>query len=330
MDEVVAPLELRVDSASQRVIEAMGRTEDVKFSPNQQALAVPLFTTNQVAIFHCHVVRSDPAGPAIHITDNLVVDSPDLSAPHGLAWIDDHRMVVANRVGRVRVFEVPLVWPASRRATLKSIKTLWGLPFARIQHPGSVCTYVDRHGHLQVVVCNNYIDRVSRHSLVVGPGPGSAIRVRRDEWLLRTGLAIPDGVAISPDQEWLAVSNHRSSEVFVYRQSPGLGVRSSPDAVLDGVACPHGLCFSADGRSLLVADAGSPFVYIFQTGSTDFASDRLVRRKVRVIDDQTFLRGRGNEQEGGVKGLDVSSDGEITVTTCEQQPLAFFRTADFL
>jgi hypothetical protein len=330
MHRPVAPLACRVHPSTQWVIETMARTEDVKFSPNQQCIAVPLFTTNQIAVFRFEIDGHDQARPAIQIVDTLLLDSPALSAPHGLAWIDDSRLVVANRVGRVRVFEVPPAWPASRRVSVKPVKTVWGLPFTRIQHPGSVLTYVDGAGHLQIVVCNNYVDRISRHWLDVAPGVGSVIRVRRHDWLLHARLAIPDGLAISRDQTWLAVSNHGTSQVLVYRLSSDLDVHSDPAAVVDGVDCPHGLCIAPDGRSLLVADAGSPYVHVFQAGNADFAAGDLLHRKVRVLDETTFLRGRGNAQEGGIKGLDISANGAIAVTTCEQQPLAFFQMADFL
>ena len=43
-----------------------------------------------------------------------------------------------------------------------------------------------------------------------------------------------------------------------------------------------------------------------------------------MMDDETFLRGRNNPEEGGPKGIDVDSDMNVLVTTSTQHTLAFY------
>jgi len=42
------------------------------------------------------------------------------------------------------------------------------------------------------------------------------------------------------------------------------------------------------------------------------------------MDDETFLRGRKNPEEGGPKGIDIDSDANVLVTTSTEQALAFY------
>ena len=45
---------------------------------------------------------------------------------------------------------------------------------------------------------------------------------------------------------------------------------------------------------------------------------------IMVMSPAMFARGRFNPQEGGPKGIDISKDTNVLVTTCESQTLAFF------
>ena len=69
---------------------------------------------------------------------------------------------------------------------------------------------------------------------------------------------------MSIDNEWIAISNHDAHVVLVYRWTPSLNEQSEPDAVLRGTIYPHGLQFTPDGRHLIVADAGRPYVNVYE------------------------------------------------------------------
>jgi hypothetical protein len=43
-----------------------------------------------------------------------------------------------------------------------------------------------------------------------------------------------------------------------------------------------------------------------------------------VMAPEVFARGRLNPQEGGPKGIDISKETRVLVSTCEGQTLAFF------
>jgi hypothetical protein len=44
----------------------------------------------------------------------------------------------------------------------------------------------------------------------------------------------------------------------------------------------------------------------------------------RVLTNEDYLRGRYGPGEGGPKGIDINDAMNIFVTTCSEQPLAFF------
>jgi len=148
--------------------------------------------------------------------------------------------------------------------------------------------------------------------------------------LLAKGLAVPDGIAVGPDNRWIAVSSHGGHHVLLYRNGPGLNPQSEADGVLRGVACPHGVRFTQDGKFVLVADAGAPFLHVYATDGDSWQGERDPVATCRVMDDATFLRGRYNPAEGGPKGIDIDRAMRVVVTTCEHQPLAFFDLAAIL
>ncbi|WP_246676811.1 hypothetical protein [Mesorhizobium sp. B2-4-15] len=43
-----------------------------------------------------------------------------------------------------------------------------------------------------------------------------------------------------------------------------------------------------------------------------------------MLDEETFLRGRANPEEGGPKGLDIDRSNSVMAITREERTLAFF------
>jgi DNA-binding beta-propeller fold protein YncE len=142
-------------------------------------------------------------------------------------------------------------------------------------------------------------------------------------------LDIPDGIAVSHDERWIAVSNHNTHEVMLFDASASLGPWTEPAGILSDVDYPHGLRFTPDDKHLLVADAGAPLIHVYERGS-GWAGAHGPIRSVTVLDDETFIRGRANPQEGGPKGLDIDRSGIVVAMTCEEQPLAFFSLASMI
>ena len=171
-----------------------------------------------------------------------------------------------------------------------------------------------------VFICNNYSNNVTRHLLEIT----TRCTLHKSDILLRKWLEIPDGICISKDGNWIAISNHSTHNVLLYKNTNSLNENSNPDGILCSISYPHGLNFSSDDEFLLVADAGSPNVHIYAKGPGTWQGVRNPLMSLEVIEENTFLRGKYNPQEGGPKGIAISDDMAVFATTSEHQPLAFF------
>ena len=89
---------------------------------------------------------------------------------------------------------------------------------------------------------------------------------------------------------------------------------------------PHGLCFSADGRYLFVADAGAPYIHIYEQDRDEWRGVRHPVASVRVMDEAVFRRGSSGPGLGGPKGVDIDAGANVVWwSPRECQPLEFFR-----
>ena len=278
-----------------------------------------VFAKNKVLVVEVEIVASS-AGQRVELTDWLEVRSSGLRAPHGLSFIDDETIVVANRFGMTPIVRVPLGGAGGRRIPVTPLLYIRGSALHRLQSPGSVCVFPIEDGLYEVLICENYVHCVTRHIL----DGRDAFRVRSNEVLLRKGLSIPDGVAINSDGRWISVSNHNSHSVLLFEKTPRLNRRSEPVGILSGVDYPHGVFFSPDDRFVVVADAGTPYMRVYAKDGDSWQGLRYPVKSVRVMDDETFLRGRTNPEEGGPKGIDVDRDANVLVMTTTEHPLAFY------
>jgi sugar lactone lactonase YvrE len=303
----------------QAVIEQLGRTEDVMFSPSNRRLAVAGFRANKIAVFDIDL--SWKSGVCqIAIPRVIEVHAPFLAEPHGICFLDERTLAVANRSGHVHIMDAPFPeTPHDQRSTIDR-KCIKGGPESLVRTPGSVAAIVLDGGSVELAVCNNSANYVTRHII----RNSTDLDLRCEDVLLETGLDIPDGICYSPDAEWLAVSNHNTHNVFVYRRTPSLNRSSLPDAVLRNVLCPHGIRFTPDGTFILVADASARYVNVYKRMGPGWAGLYDPYALFPVVDRPVFTRGRLNPQEGGPKGIDIDKNMTLLVTTCEFQALAFF------
>jgi len=300
-------------------VARLGRTEDVALSPSSRRLAVAALTRNEVAVFDVDIV-SCPGGAHVALTGGVLLSSPALRQPHGLDFIDDQTLIVASRGSAVALFTLPSGDIGVRTHELRPV-TRWPVGRATgVNVPGSVAvTRVDQ-GSCDVLVCNNAGHTVTRHRL-----DGKAASVpAKSSVLLRKYLDIPDGVSVSRDRRWIAVSNHNPHNVLLYEDTPALNADSAPDGILRGVSYPHGLCFSADGRYLVVADAGAPYIHIYAQEADHWRGVRHPSASVRIMSEEAFRKGRHSPAQGGPKGIDIDAGSSVIVVTSEYQPLAFF------
>jgi len=297
----------------QNIIFSLGRTEDVKFSPSGQRLAVASFAANKIAIFDVFIASSQNS-KNITFTAAFEISSNFLKCPHGVDFIDDEKIVVANRDGKACVFELPVGKTGTHELAPVAV-----IPSDDISTPGSVAVVRKEGDFYEVLICNNFMHRVTRHLFDLGKG----YRANKNEILLEKWMDIPDSVCVSEDKRWIAVSNHTTHAILLYKNDSALNPRSSPDGILRN-HYPHGLRFTSDDRFVVAASAGSPYVNVYQTESSDWQGVRAPILSVRVLNTEEFLRGRHGREEGGPKGVDIHDAMGVLVTTCEMQPLGFF------
>lgn len=298
------------------VVHCLGRTEDIRFSPNNRRLAIAAFNRHTVAVLDIDIAPRSGA-KRILLSGVVEISSSCLNRPHGLDFVDGETLAVANRDGDVALFKLPAA--DNQRCELSPIQTLPAGNGSLLSAPGSVSVIRSDGAGCELLVCNNAGHSVTRH-LIDRDGRS----IRSGSVLLKRWLNLPDGVCVSKDRQWIAVSNHNTHGVLLYQWSPSLNEFTNPDGVLRGGYFPHGLRFSADGRYLFVADAGAPFVHVYANGGEGWRGARTPAASVRIMDEPLFLRGRQNPQEGGPKGLDIDSGMNVLVVTSEHQPLAFF------
>lgn len=315
-------LDIRFSDRVRRAISALGRTEDLRFSPSNTVLAIAGFTLDKILLLRVDI-QDTPGGPRLSADDYMVLSSRGLKKPHGIDFIDENTIVVANRHGDVTVFALPPGEFAGRELRIAPIRTLRAGRFHRIKTPGSVAARHEPDGLVSILVCNNYWHVVTRHLL----DPAKRYRVVQHSVFCRDGLDIPDGIALSPDDVWAAVSSHHTNDIKLY--SLAGTPDQSPGGRLTGLGYAHGVRFTPDGRHVIVADAGAPVIHIYERGDS-WAGERGPIRTMQVLDDETFARGRTNEEEGGPKGIDIDHTGQFLAVTCEEQELTFFRLSDLL
>lgn len=315
--------EQRIDFAASEdvrsVLRALGRTEDVKFSPDNRRLAVAGYKKNKLVVFDV-AIEVSAAGKRVSLQDFIEITSPGLHAPHGLCFIDDQTLVVANRWGDAPILKLPPGGAEEKSVELIPWQTICRDQVHLLDSPGSVTGSQLGENLYELLVCNNYANHVTRHILDIA----GHFELKSSEILLSKGLGIPDGVAVSGDRRWIAISNHNAHSVFLYENTPGLNRHSEPDGILRNLNYPHGLLFTPDDRFMMVADAGAPYVNLYAKDGDGWKGMRDPVAAFRVMDETTFRRGRKNPQEGGPKGIDIDLGMNVLVTTCDEQVLAFF------
>jgi hypothetical protein len=315
IDDVAARIEYSAPQDVRDVIASIGRTEDVRFSPNNRRLAVAGFFKNKVAIFDISVTAS---GNSKHITltSAYEISSSHLKLPHGLDFIDDEKIIVANRGGHPCIFDLSSDTLGSTEMTPLAI-----IRSDKIAIPGSVRVVKKRQGLYEALICNNAGNTVTRHLIDFRAG----CSITNNEVLFKKRIDVPDGICMSKEMQWIAVSNHDAHNVLLYENTPSLNESSDPDGILRCANYPHGLRFTSDGCFILVADGDLPYVHIYAKDDAGWRGVRNPLSSFRVLNNKDYLRGRDNVPgEGGPKGIDINEAAKIFVTTCQEQPLAFF------
>ena len=261
--QVTPQLDFKASKPVQAALSEIGRTEDVRFSPDNRLLALAGYGRN-----HCLILRIDieltPSGPQIVADDFMDLTSDGIGTVHGLDFIDDRTLAVANRDGLVSIVRLPPGELAGRHCRVDAVREITGSIFCKLKTPGSIAARREPNGQVSLLVCNNYTHRVTRHVVV----PRFGYRVWRNKVLLRRGLNIPDGIALSNNGQWIAVSSHGTHDVKIFAAAASLGPDTEPVGTLNNANYPHGLRFTPDDRHVVVADAGAPLLHVYERGAS--------------------------------------------------------------
>lgn len=302
------------------------RSEDVRLSPSEQRMVV-VTTANVILLFDVDL-RTRP----VRVRFRTELRSPELSNPHGADWLDEHTLVVANRAGRLQVFAIPRGTrrePTTELQHVGAVETSWfGEPGETrelrgrtvVTGPGSVRV----HGPTAIVCCNHR-NTVTAHDVTRND---AGVTLSEGRLVAQEGLEIPDSAALSETTGWLAVSDHDHHRIVLYRFGDPRPVAALTHPEL---RTPHGLAFDPTGRTLVVADAGSTELFCFSEPDEGWGRAEVApAHTLEGVQQQVFERVQADTPapvravEGGTKGVDISADGRIAVTTCRGQVVRFF------
>lgn len=301
------------------VISSLGRTEDLKFSPNNKLLAIVGFAKNKITICNINIDKS--AGDTeITLTDAFELYSDQLNEPHGVDFLDEETIIVTNRGGNAIFLKLPADKSNGNIFNLAPLEIIRSDETGLLHGPSAASIFRIDQKLCEVLICNNYSDQVTRHLVDLTVG----CVAKSNQILLKKWLFTPDGVCLSGDGRWIAISNYNRRSVFLYEYTSSLNSSSEPDGILRCVSYPHGVQFTSDGRFLLVADGGAPYVHVYRKINSTWRGVHNPIRSFRVMNDEDFIRGRSNPQEGGPKGIDVDNAMNVFAVTCEHRPLVFF------
>ncbi|MCB1866917.1 MAG: hypothetical protein KDG50_15980 [Chromatiales bacterium] len=319
MQSLAEPIVVEKSELVARVLDEVGRTEDLDFSPDNRRVAIVGYMTNTIALVDLDI-RFTTEGARIVARDAFRFRSGTIRHPHGVAFIDDDHLIVANRRGEAPVFRLPPSGSVAGEIALEPVRLLRGNWWRTLRKPGSVCVNRLDDCLVEALICEAWEHTVSR--FVIDTRANFALR--KSSVLLERDLDLPDGVATDAGNRWIAVTNHLENRTVIFRRDGRLTRRTPPCGSLRGGAYPHGVRFTPDGRIVLVSSAGAPRVDVFRSDDGDWCGAREPVASIRVMDERTFERGQINPQEGGPKGLAIDRTGRLFAVTSDRQRLAFF------
>ena len=275
-------------------------------------------------------VEADP----IRIGRYTELRSPSLEFPHGVDFLSEDLIVVANRDAAVTFYRLPSAehWQdITEIEAIAEFTSPWFGPkrASRLSEgrevrcgPGSI----RKHGD-HLYICANYTNTVSKHPIAVRD---DMIEIGDGELVVETGLELIDGISVSRDGHWIAVSDSGHGRVAIYR---GDDYSEACELRDENLVYPHGLCFDPSHRRLYVSDAGERLLHVFE--SVDGTWERSMSHSsfsLPSIGDEAFYKTKHSVAEkfrplvGGIKGLDLDPSGRFLFGTCLNQTLAVFET----
>lgn len=285
----------------------MDRTEDVRFSPSGNKIALAGYTLNNIYIFDINI-----DGDNISLLDYYEINCDNFKNPHGVAWIDENTIVVTCRFSPTVILRLPTNKPDTGVIKLEPVKIIT----KHINGTSSIVISKIDDNKVELLLCSNVLNIISRHVL----NSNNFDIIEESKFL--SNFKVPDGISITSDRKWIAVSNHDAHNILVYKNE-NITVNSVPSAILkcEFLRFPHGLCFY--NNLLYVNDAGSNYIYVFKNVNGNWVGDIDISFRIESMSVEDYTRAKVNDMEGGAKGLDIFRN--ILAITSANCPLKFFK-----
>lgn len=308
----------KTDKRTADALSLIGRTEDIHISPDGRYLALAAYLTNKILMMRINANQKKGKWN-IELKKSFEITSPALNQPHGVFWIDNEHIIVANRSTDTVIFE----FPKKHKKLSLNLEPISSIKVDKIDFLNySSCLHIYHLGLglYEALICSNEGHYVSSHILDGNRKLSSLSSII----LLKDDLSVPDGVAVSDNKKWISVSNHDKHYVYIYSNQKLLDQHTKPSAILNGPMYPHGIIFFNDDHYIFVADAGTPYVYGFFSASGDWKGQFQPFIKLKVMEDDFYKAGHVNSQEGGPKGIYITKNTHLLIITCDQIRIAFF------
>ncbi len=268
------------------------RIEDVKFTPNKEYIMLPDYRNDII-----YLIKEDQQDQPITLRST----NNGIKVPHGIYFINNELFVVANRNNRklpdgfITVFRMPTIIPGQMEYEIT--------PIAKYSEKmaSGVVSYIRDTVTVILVVCND--NKITKYTL-------NGDKLQYLGILVQNELNLPDGISINSDATLIACSNHNTGQVLIYQNNDSLNSRSKPIGYLAGQLLPHGLSFSTNDEYIIVADAGSPYIFIYHDKTKKWTGNNNCYKAIRVIDK--FIQ--ENIEEGGPKGIDIR-DSKVLISS---------------
>jgi hypothetical protein len=167
--QMISGIDFKAREGVRDALSAIGRTEDLRFSPDNRLLVIAGYARKRLLVLRIDV-GAGPDGPDVTIHDFMELTSGDMGEIHGLDFIDDRILAIGNRDGLVAIFSLPREEPAGQSRAISAIRLIKGRRPCKLNSPGSIAVRRQSRGRVNLLVCNNYTHLVTRH--VVGADAG--------------------------------------------------------------------------------------------------------------------------------------------------------------
>ena len=260
-------------------VSKLGRVESVHLSPDKKRIAYASFDLNQIIVFEIEINDKK-----IELKDCIFVEG-DLNGPHDFAWIDNSKIVVANRNGPAVIMTIDCSKSAQSLRQLNKTNSV-----AAINERSYIFCSVDNN-----VYCCNIDESLSLTS---------------NKILFSQGLRVPDGVAISPSKK-IAITSALTDSIIVFNFE-----NNDQYVELKGVISPHSVEF-IDDNYLISSGGNDPYINVWHIG------DQKIAFKCRILNRHQYAL-RIKNTEGGIKGFCLHHESKVLFLTCPNAPFLAF------